>query len=110
MVCCSFCYLGPFHLDKGGYTEGVLTGLDGTIGAESGPVDWEVQVGNSSELAVRADARESGTWSLPGLNYRSRPRARGVSAVVKVSNGGARRWFLERITAMITAAGQRRVR
>jgi hypothetical protein len=107
----SYCVLGPFHLDREGFMEGVLTSLEGTLGVDSGPVDWEVLAADSAEKAVFASARESGRWTLAGFNYRVRPRVRGVAACIKVKNGSTnRRWFLERVTATVRSAGQRRVR
>lgn len=107
----SYCYLGPFHMDRQGYFEGILNSLTATLGDESGPVNWELYVADSPERAFRAAARESGTWSRGGMNYRVRPRARGVAGILKVSNGSNnKRWFLERITAAFRSAGQRRVR
>lgn len=105
----SYCCLGPFMLSKGGFEEGIVNELIATLGVGSGPVSWELQVGQSAEAAYRASARESGTWSLGGLNYHNRPRARGVAGVLKLI-GGTKRWFIERVTVATRTAGRRRVR
>lgn len=107
----SYCVIGPFHLDRAGYLEGLLTGLKGTLSKSSGDVQWEVLVGDSGESAVNAQPREQGIWNKTGLNYTSRPRVRGVACCIKVSNGSlVKRWILERITAVVRSAGMRRVR
>lgn len=107
----SYCLIGPFHLDRQGFMEGVLTELQGTIGENSGPVTWSVKAGGSSEKATNAADRESGDWNDPSLNYNSRPRVRGVSACVKLANksGSKRAWFIERVIATVLSAGRKRV-
>lgn len=108
----AYCCFGPFHLDRQGFQEGLLAELQGSIGRESGSIAWEVTAGNSAEESFYATTRDAGTWDNPGLNYVTRPRVRGVSAVVKVKNkaGSKRRWFLERVTAVIRSAGRKRIR
>lgn len=106
----SYCDIGPFHLDRQGFNEGILTELIGSLGQGSSSVNWEIRAGDTGHAAYEASARESGTWSREGLNYTSRPRVRGVSAIVRVKNNNNRRWFLERVTAVIRSAGRRRVR
>ena len=108
----SYCYLGPFHLDRRGFTEGMLSELQATLGTGSGSVAWSIHVGDGGQQAFEAAAQESGEWKSGGLNYNAHPRSRGVSACVKVSAkaGSKRRWYLERITAVIRSAGRRRVK
>ena len=106
----SYCMIGPFHLDRHGFNEGVLTELHAHLGSNSGSVDFEVSTGSGHEEAYRADPVYEGTWDRTGLNYTQRPRARGVSAMIKVKGSGDRRhWFLERITAAVRSAGKKRV-
>jgi hypothetical protein len=108
----SYCLLGPFHLDREGFTEGMLSELQGSIARDSGPVEWEVLTGNSAEECYYADAHSTGEWIRAGLNNTARPRARGVSALVKVAakTGSLQRWALERVTAVIRSAGKRRIK
>jgi hypothetical protein len=108
----SYCVFGPFHLDRQGFQEGMLSELQGSIGRDSGAISWEVTAGNSAEESYYATTKDAGTWDRAGLNYNTRPRVRGVSAIVKVRNklGSKRRWFLERVTAVIRSAGRRRIR
>ena len=108
----SYCLLGPFHLDREGFTEGMVSELQGSLGRDSGPVKWTVMAGNSAEEAYYADSTKEGEWSRSGLNFNARPRERGVSAFVKIAGkaGSARHWFMERVTAVIRSAGRRRIR
>ena len=108
----SYCLLGPFHLDRQGFTEGMISELQGTISNDSGPVRWSTLVGNSAEEAYLSDPHEEGDWSRAGLNHNARPRSRGVNGIVKVGNkpGSLRRWALERVTAVIRSAGRRRIK
>lgn len=105
----SYCYIGPFHMDREGYMEGILTKLVGTLGNGSGNVNWELFVADSAQGTLYTSARENGSWNRNGLNYTHRPRARGVAGLLKVSGAGAKRWFLERVTATVRSAGERRV-
>jgi hypothetical protein len=105
----SYCFLGPFHIDREGYMEGIVTKLVGTLGEHSGPVNWDLYVADSAQRTLSVSPRETGTWSRTGLNYTHRPRARGVAGLLKVSGASAKRWFLERITAVVRSAGERRV-
>jgi len=107
----SYCLLGPFHLDRDGFNEGVLAELHAHLGHSSGAVEWEVYTGNGHEDAVHGTLRTTGSWQRWGQNYTARPRARGVSAVVKVKGkGDGNHWFLERLTAIVKSAGRKRVR
>jgi hypothetical protein len=108
----SYCLLGPFHLDREGFTEGMVSELQGSIGKDSGPIEWSVLAGSSAEEAYYSDPRTTGEWSRSGLNYNARPRCRGVSALVKIAAkpGALQRWFLERVTTVIRSAGRRRIR
>lgn len=108
----SYCLLGPFHLDREGFTEGMLSELQGSIARDSGPVTWEVLTGNSAEECYYEDAHSTGEWSRAGLNNTARPRSRGVSCLVKVGAkaGSLQRWALERVTAVIRSAGKRRIK
>lgn len=108
---------GPFQLQQEGYDEGVLTELKADMGEVSGRVQWDVFAGQTSEecwIKVLSDnSRESGYWSganLSGQQYTSRPRVRGVSAIVRVKSGEIRRWFMERVTGVLRSAGRRRRR
>jgi len=107
----SYCMIGPFHLDRQGYMEGILTELTAHVGDGSGDISFDVLTGDGHESAYRASPAFSGTWERNGLNYSQRPRTRGVSAIIKVKGGGERKhWFLERITATVCSAGRKRVR
>lgn len=105
----SYCDIGPVHLDPNNGLEGLLTEIQGVLGGASGNVQWELRAGKSAQEAYEATAQASGTWSLDGLNAKSYPRVRGVSAFLRIKNYGKVRWFMERMTAVIRTAGRRRV-
>jgi hypothetical protein len=99
---------GPFRLGDG-YNDGKLTELHGEPANSSGDVDWAVRVGTTAEAAFNASARESGEWNTTGLNYTARPRARGMYATIKLTNGEAsKRWAMESMSAVVVPAGRRR--
>ena len=102
--------LGPLHLDRGGYMEGILQSLDATVGATSGPVQWEVRAGDSASNAITNDIREEGIWNRNGVNFRVRPRVRGIACTLTIRNFGKQRWFFDRILATMRPAGRKRVR
>ena len=106
----SYCQLGPVKLGSD-YHEGILTELIGSLAQHSGPVAWYVYTGQLGEDAAGSTtAKESGSWSLSGLNYKARPRTRGGSFVLKLQNYTAgRRWAIERVTAVLLKAGKQRV-
>ena len=106
----SYVVLGPWHLDRGGYREGIVESLDITTGSDSGPIDWELRVGDGAESSYKNAPRESGSLVRAGLNYRSRPMARGVAATLKLINSGTQRWFVDRVIASMRSAGSKRVR
>lgn len=104
----SYCDLGPFHLDPDNLNEGILTELTAVLGVGSGDVDYALRTGFSAQEAYNATALVTGTWSIDGLNYTTNPRLRGVTGFLRLSNNTTKRWFLERITALVKPAGRRR--
>ena len=47
----SYCVLGPFHLDRDGFDEGVLTQIQAHVGRESGNINYEIHAGDGHESA-----------------------------------------------------------
>mgnify|MGYP007100044528 CR=1 FL=1 len=105
----SYVVLGPIDLSGGsGYHEGRLKELVAKLASDSGEVDWEVTVGATAQDAFEADPfGVSGTWSMPGLNPKERPRARGAAFCLKLSSN--ERWALESLLAVIERAGVQRL-
>jgi hypothetical protein len=106
----SYILIGPFHTGIDAVHDGALMTLEATLAADSGDVTWEVFTGDSGEAAVSsASAAATGTWS-EGLNYLSRPSARGPWAVLKISakSGECKPWALERINARLRQLGMHR--
>lgn len=103
----SYVYYGPIRLGGKGLNEGNLVELQGTLGAGSGNVTWDVIVGDTMEAVSTASSFETGTWEA-GDNYANHPRARGDAYVIKLSGAQSRRWAVEEVQAVIQTAGKSR--
>jgi len=101
--------LGPFRIAHD-TREGKLKTIEGTLAYGSGPVVWGIKSGYGSEDAQLAEIQVSGSWEGNGLQFTSRPRARGGSAVVRISSSGVLSWVLEKVIAVIGTAGRNRRR
>ncbi len=89
---------GPIRLGIGDSYEGLITEIIGVSGMNSGPIDWEILVGETIEQAFRSTAVASGTWQ-EGYNYTEHPRAVGAALFVRLTNGAVSRpWAMEGIT------------
>ncbi len=101
--------IGPLVLgDK--YSEGLLQELYATVAEGSGEVDWALYTGENNEQAsIATTAFASGTWASEGLNPTEHPRMRGMSAVLKISNGEGRAWTVETINAKTIKVGKQRI-
>jgi len=98
--------IGPFRLGGDDFNHGLLCELWGTLGKESGPVDWSVIVGDSCEESTTNTALATGTWLDDGLNYHEHPACRGGGASVVISNGATgERWGIESIGAIVEQTG-----
>ena len=101
---------GPVRLGGDDYHVGMLMELIGVTSKKSGEVDWEVLVGETHEDALGPNVFASGTWDRAGLNFKARPRARGGSFFLRLSNGLAKRaWSVESITAVVAQRGKQRL-
>ena len=106
--------LGPFRLGGNDWTSGLLAEIAGVLAANSASVTWKAYTDTSAETAVDtaiADGMyaEKGTWAKSGLNFNSRPRARGTYCVVRVDSDGKKPWALERVLMLARQAGKLRV-
>lgn len=104
----SFVIIGPLKMAEIG--EGIVQQLESVLDNASGDVTWELYVGNSSMDAVDTTKAPvaTGTWG-PGLNYTSRPRARGMAYCLKIKNAETNDgWSLETVSAVETEGGRRR--
>jgi hypothetical protein len=104
---------GPFRLGAGDYVTGKLMELIGSLDQDSGSVRWKLYVGDTHEAVVEivknGDAPfAEGIWT-PGLNYKARPIARGGSAILQIEDVDGEQWSMERITAVVKAAGRQRL-
>ena len=105
----SYVTLPPVRLGSDEYHDGLLYELIATIPEGSGDVDYEVRVARSHEEVAKASAFFSGTWDGEGLQRTARPRARGASASVRLSNGEGRRWAIEQLVGVVRPVGKTRV-
>lgn len=105
----SYCDIGPIPLAPPG-SEGRLDEVQVVTASASGDLDLAVRVGKTAQEAVAASAFETYEMNTAGLNATVRPRARGQSAVLRVSNGESNAaWSLEDISVLRSIAGTRRV-
>lgn len=105
----SYVLLPPVRLAGDEYHDGLLYELIATVPEGSGDIDYEVRVARSHEEVAKASAFLSGTWDGEGLQTTVRPRARGASAVVRLSNGEGRRWAIEQLVGVVRPVGKTRV-
>jgi hypothetical protein len=104
----SYVFYGPIRTGRSDYDEGLVKEIFGALGANSGGVTWSLHVGENHESALNASSFASGTLAA-GMNYRFRPRARGASAYLKLTNVDTRPWAVERIGAKIKQSGAQRL-
>lgn len=91
------------------YQDGMLMELIATVAARSGDVDYEILVADSHEEVADATAHTSGTWTGTGRQTTVRPRARGGSMIVKLSNGENLAWGWEQLLAVVRPFGRQRL-
>lgn len=101
----SFVDIGPL-LIAGDYAEGIIRDIDGYVAGGSGPVTWDLRVGDSSESVFSESSFTTGTWSSAGLQYRERPRARGHAAILRLGNSGPETWSIEKVTMVVEKRGR----
>jgi hypothetical protein len=104
----SYVYYGPIRLGGEDYHEGLLNELIADAAGSSGDITWEVLVDETHQDATTASAFASGTFDTEGRNYTARPRARGGSFILKLSNAGDVAWSVERMTAVLKRVGRQR--
>jgi hypothetical protein len=99
--------IGPIPLGQGDFNNGILNSLIADLGTGSGDVTWEVYVGASAEEAFAASARETGTWTGTGRQFRVHPRASGAFAYVKLKNGqNGTEWHIDGLSGDIIHRGR----
>ncbi len=104
----SHVFYGPLRTGRSDYDEGIVKEIFGAMGANSGSVTLSLHVGENHEAALAASAFASTTLTA-GMNYRFRPRARGASCYVKLTNVNTRPWAIERLGAKIKQSGPQRL-
>jgi len=100
----SFVLLGPFG-SQDRERAMMITGLRGTIGSGSQPVDYEVLRGDTADEASSADPVATGTWN-DARSTVDRQRASGASLFIKVKGGGDPPWTFERVLASTRMTGR----
>ena len=104
---------GPVRLGGDDYRDGMLQELSVALGEDSGDVDWSVVVGSTHERLTEEAAFATGTFTVythGGLNYVVRPRARGGSFALRLSNGqSGRAWSIEKATMVQRRLGRQRL-
>lgn len=104
----SYVDIGPFRLSDD-WGDGMLADLVSVMARDSGDVVWKLYVGNTAEDTLRGGADDTlgvnefayGVWAGAGLQRKSRPRAKGGSARLRLRNYENSAWSMETITARI---------
>jgi len=100
---------GPMQLGGTGLHSGMLSEMVATLAQGSGPVDWGIQTADSDEQAVSATQRPYDGTFTAGRNYTVRPRARGFSTALRLSNGASNRgWVVDNIVGVVSRSGRGR--
>jgi len=88
--------------------EGLFRDLYGDVGRASGNVTWNIYKADSAEeVLAQTAAAASGVWT-PGSNHIARPRVRGNSFVLKLSDTNGAPWELEGVEALFLPVGSSR--
>jgi hypothetical protein len=105
--------VGPIRTAKSNYRDGKVIEVIGALAEGSGDVTADVLIGKTHEATVRASAFATHTLTdgiLHGLNRKFRPRARGGSFAIKLSNAeDFKHWSYERLTVVTETSGKERV-
>lgn len=108
----SYIIYGPLGSAR---TDLVLNTLTGNIVNGLGSVDWTVLTGQSHQQLINNPViGATGTWTTTadghGVNFTSRPRVRGASLALKLSNGAdGTPWGIESVDAEIEVRGKARL-
>ena len=100
----SFVLLGPFG-SQDRERSMMITGLRGTIGTGSEPVDYEVLRGDTASEASASDPVATGTWN-DARSTVDRQRASGGSLFIKIKGGGDPPWSFERVLTSSRLTGR----
>ena len=100
----SFVLLGPFG-SQDRERSMMITGLRGTIGTGSEPVDYEVLRGDTAHEASASDPVATGTWN-DARSTVDRQRASGGSLFIKIKGGGDPPWSFERVLTSSRLTGR----
>lgn len=103
----SYIDYGPMQLASD-YYEGILQEVIGKPSIGSGDVRAYVYVGDNNEAANEASIFMSGSFPLAGLNSKIRPKARGGSFKIRLSNDENRTWGMENLTCSKSQKGKQR--
>lgn len=102
----SYVEFGPIALGATGY-EGLLNEMVAIVPEPSGDIDWTLTTAYNAEQLYGGSTRVwTGTWDQKGVNYTSRPRARGAAMKLRVGNDGETSWALEQVHVTRERAGK----
>ena len=98
-------FLGPIRSGGSDFSDGLLNSVESVLASNSGSVTLSVHVGKTHQASLAASAFKSFTIAA-GLSTKMRPRARGASIFLKLTGTTARRWAIERLSAIFEKLGQ----
>jgi len=96
--------IGPIRLGFNGVSEGVLNDLHVVLDNDSGDAELTVHAGSTAENAF--EAASSYDYTLSAGRNMLRPRVRGNTVFLKVSDSSGSRWALDSMSAVIHEAGR----
>lgn len=96
----SYVTFGPLKLGGGEFGVGLITEMQAMLAQNSGSVTWGVLTKPSNEPLFNQAMLVTGTFSRAGLNPRVRPRLRGGSALIKLSNAQTKPWSPESLVVV----------
>lgn len=97
--------IGPITLPT--FEAVMLKDLITDLGADSGPVQYDILLGETAEIALRSASAQTGTWG-PGRNYATPVGLADHAVYIKLS--ATNPWALERIRAVVSGQGRTRAR
>lgn len=96
----SYVTFGPLKIAGDDFSVGLLTEMQAMLAQNSGNVTWGALAKPSNEPLFNQAMLVTGTFARTGLNPRVRPRLRGGSALIKLSNAQTKPWALESLVAV----------
>ncbi len=103
----SHIFLGPIPTERSGYLTGSVDTINGQLDSDSANVTMDVHVGDTHEEALASTAVTTHTL-VGGDNYNVRPRRKGASFAIRLSNAASSAWAFANLLVTFTSRGRNR--